>query len=171
MKGIRPSSPAIRVPFVPTIHQKLLILMRGLPGSGKSTLAQKLKGAHGIVLSTDDYFQRNKHYKFDAIALGEAHEWNQKRAKKALEKQISPVIIDNTNTQCWEMKPYALMGTRLGYHIKIMEPDNPWKWNVKELARYEALSPHLFQVTITLFTCLLVVFLIHPQTEPSWRWR
>lgn len=21
-----------------------------------------------------------------------------------------------------------------------MEPDNPWKWNVKELARYEELS-------------------------------
>ncbi|XP_015770271.1 PREDICTED: uncharacterized protein LOC107348725 isoform X1 [Acropora digitifera] len=135
VKGIRPASPAIRVPFVPTIHQKLLIMIRGLPGSGKSTLAQKLKGAHGIVLSTDDYFHRNKHYKFDGTALGEAHEWNQKRAKNALEKQISPVIIDNTNTQCWEMRPYALMGTRLGYHIKIMEPDNPWKWNVKELAR------------------------------------
>ncbi|XP_029182710.2 NEDD4-binding protein 2-like isoform X1 [Acropora millepora] len=135
VKGIRPASPAIRVPFVPTIHQKLLIMIRGLPGSGKSTLAQKLKGAHGIVLSTDDYFYRNKHYKFDATALGEAHEWNQRRAKKALEKQISPVIIDNTNTQCWEMRPYALMGTRLGYHIKIMEPDNSWKWNVKELAR------------------------------------
>ena len=30
-------------------------------------------------------------------------------AKSALEKLISPVIIDNTNTQCWEMKPYVAM--------------------------------------------------------------
>lgn len=30
-------------------------------------------------------------------------------AKSALEKHQSPVIIDNTNTQAWEMKPYVSM--------------------------------------------------------------
>ena len=30
-------------------------------------------------------------------------------AKSALEKLLSPVIIDNTNTQAWEMKPYVSM--------------------------------------------------------------
>ena len=30
-------------------------------------------------------------------------------AKSALEKHQSPVIIDNTNTQGWEMKPYVSM--------------------------------------------------------------
>lgn len=30
-------------------------------------------------------------------------------AKSALENNRSPVIIDNTNTQAWEMKPYVSM--------------------------------------------------------------
>ena len=30
-------------------------------------------------------------------------------ARKALEDQISPIIIDNTNSQTWEMKPYVSM--------------------------------------------------------------
>lgn len=138
VRQVRPASAAsvhTRIPFIPIIDQKLLILIRGLPGSGKSTLAKKLKGAQGITLSTDDYFYRNQRYEFDTAVLGEAHEWNQKRAKNALEKQISPVVIDNTNTQCWEMKPYVLMGKRLGYHIKFIEPETSWKWNVRELAR------------------------------------
>jgi len=67
--------------------------------------------------------------------LGEAHEWNQRRAKSALENNRSPVIIDNTNTQAWEMKPYVSMALKYGYHIKFVEPDTTWKWNVKELAR------------------------------------
>lgn len=135
--AVRPTgqTSAVRIPFFPTIHQKLLILIRGLPGSGKSTLAQKLKGAQGVVLSSDDYFYRNQRYKFDAMLLSEAHEWNQNRAKSALEKVVSPVIIDNTNTQAWEMKPYVSMALRHGYHIKFIEPDTTWRWNVRELAR------------------------------------
>ncbi|XP_078369356.1 NEDD4-binding protein 2-like isoform X2 [Oculina patagonica] len=125
----------VAIPFIPTIHQKLLILVRGLPGSGKSSLAQRLKGAHGVVFSTDDYFYRNQRYEFDVSLLGEAHGWNQQRAKSALEKLQSPVIIDNTNTQAWEMKPYVSMALKYGYQIKFVEPDTSWKWNVKELAR------------------------------------
>lgn len=34
-----------------------------------------------VVLSTDDYFTRSGEYQFDLSALGEAHEWNQKRGK------------------------------------------------------------------------------------------
>lgn len=30
-------------------------------------------------------------------------------AKEAFEKGISPIIIDNTNTQAWEMKPYVAL--------------------------------------------------------------
>ncbi|XP_027049324.1 NEDD4-binding protein 2-like isoform X4 [Pocillopora damicornis] len=125
----------VRGSMSPPTKQKVLILMRGLPGSGKTFLAQKLKGRDGVVLSTDDYFYRNQRYKFDASSLGEAHEWNQSRAKTAMESQQSPLIIDNTNTQSWEMKPYISMAVKYGYHIKIVEPNTPWKWDVKELVR------------------------------------
>jgi len=30
-------------------------------------------------------------------------------AREALQKRLSPVIIDNTNTAAWEMKPYVTM--------------------------------------------------------------
>lgn len=30
-------------------------------------------------------------------------------AKEAFEKSLTPIIIDNTNLQCWEMKPYVAL--------------------------------------------------------------
>lgn len=30
-------------------------------------------------------------------------------AKEAFERRISPIIIDNTNIQAWEMKPYVTL--------------------------------------------------------------
>lgn len=34
-------------------------------------------------------------------------------AKEAFEKGQTPIIIDNTNMQCWEMKPYVAMVSSL----------------------------------------------------------
>ncbi|KAL6083929.1 hypothetical protein STEG23_026590 [Scotinomys teguina] len=65
-----------------------------------------------LIFSTDDFFFREDGaYEFNPDFLEEAHEWNQKRAKKAMQSGISPIIIDNTNLHAWEMKPYALMGS------------------------------------------------------------
>lgn len=33
-------------------------------------------------------------------------------AAAAMEEKITPVIIDNTNTQAWEMKPYLKLVNR-----------------------------------------------------------
>ncbi|XP_020847025.1 NEDD4-binding protein 2 isoform X2 [Phascolarctos cinereus] len=114
-----------------------LVLLRGLPGSGKSFLARKLleENPNGIILSSDDYFSKNGQYQFDGNLLGEAHEWNRKRAKEALEKKVSPVIIDNTNLQAWEMKPYIILSQKYKYKIHFREPDTWWKFKPKELAR------------------------------------
>ncbi|XP_067892615.1 NEDD4-binding protein 2 isoform X2 [Heterodontus francisci] len=116
---------------------KVLILMRGLPGSGKSTLARMLvqQGPNGMIFSTDEYFCRNGHYQFDPSLIGEAHEWNQKRAKEAMEEGYSPVIIDNTNTQAWEMKPYIVMAFKHNYNVVFREPDTWWKFKPRELER------------------------------------
>ncbi|XP_010623427.1 NEDD4-binding protein 2 isoform X2 [Fukomys damarensis] len=115
----------------------VLVLLRGLPGSGKSFLARSLQedNPSGVILSTDDYFYINGQYQFDIKYLGEAHEWNHNRAKEAFEKKISPIIIDNTNLQAWEMKPYVALSQKHKYKVLFREPDTWWKFKPKELAR------------------------------------
>ncbi|XP_028657793.1 NEDD4-binding protein 2 [Erpetoichthys calabaricus] len=114
-----------------------LVILRGVPGSGKSTLARHIleQNPGGIILSTDDYFSSGGQYSFDGALLEEAHEWNHKRAKEAFKKDLSPIIIDNTNTQGWEMKPYVTLAIHYKYKIIFREPDTWWKHKPRELER------------------------------------
>ncbi|NWW45976.1 N4BP2 protein, partial [Pedionomus torquatus] len=116
---------------------QVLVLLRGVPGSGKSYLARTLleDNPGGIILSTDDYFCKNGQYHYDPDCLGEAHDWNRKRAKEAFEMRISPIIIDNTNIQAWEMKPYVTLAQQFKYKVMFREPDTWWKFKPKELER------------------------------------
>ncbi|XP_029302087.1 NEDD4-binding protein 2-like 2 [Cottoperca gobio] len=115
----------------------VLFLMRGLPGSGKSTMARELlsSGPSGLILSTDDYFAHREGYHYDAGLLGAAHEWNHNRAKDAMHDGRSPIIIDNTNAQAWEMKPYVKMALESGYKVDFCEPDTDWKFDPYELEK------------------------------------
>ncbi|XP_010182834.1 PREDICTED: NEDD4-binding protein 2-like 1 [Mesitornis unicolor] len=100
-------------------------------------LRRQLKRDHpsAVVLSTDDFFIDNGVYVFEPEFLEDAHKWNQKRARKAMKNGKSPVIIDNTNIQAWEMKPYVMMARENRYEVVFQEPDTPWKFNVRELTR------------------------------------
>ncbi|XP_065669233.1 NEDD4-binding protein 2 isoform X3 [Hydra vulgaris] len=120
--------------FVQDTQNFVLIIMRGLPGAGKSTKARQLRGANGVLYSTDDFFFINERYKYDSTQISDAHEWNQKRTKEGMKMKISPIIIDNTNMMAWEMKPYVAMALTHDYDIFIIEPDTPWAWNPSELA-------------------------------------
>ncbi|KAI9555738.1 hypothetical protein GHT06_018253 [Daphnia sinensis] len=116
-------------------QEKILIIMRGVPGSGKSYLAHQLKG-NGVVLSADDYFINYQgQYVFDRNLLGVAHESNQKRANEELQKGTNPVIIDNTNLEAWEMQPYVIMALRYNYSIELIEPETPWREDVRILSQ------------------------------------
>ncbi|KAL6115872.1 uncharacterized protein ACO6RY_00620 [Pungitius sinensis] len=115
----------------------VLILMRGLPGSGKSTLARERlsESPDGLILSTDDYFAFRDGYRYEPGLLGAAHEWNQNRAKAAMHDGRSPIIIDNTNVQAWEMKPYVKMALESGYKVDFSEPETSWKFDFYELEK------------------------------------
>lgn len=113
-------------------NQKTLIMMRGISGSGKSTKAQEL-GEGGVVFGADEFWGPN--YDFDRARIGEAHEWNQNRVREAIEAGISPIVVDNTNTQMWEMRPYVEAAVEHGYNVEFHEPDTPWKFDAEELVK------------------------------------
>lgn len=115
--------------------EKIMYIMRGLPGSGKSTLARELAGPNGVIYSTDDFFMENNEYKFDPKKIVENHRKNQARAKAACEAGISPIVIDNTNTQKWEARVYVQYAKENGYTVKFVEANSPWSKNVDELAK------------------------------------
>ncbi|XP_074848737.1 NEDD4-binding protein 2 isoform X2 [Carettochelys insculpta] len=150
---------------------QILVLLRGVPGSGKSFLARTLleDNPSGIVLSTDDYFYKNGQYQYDANCLGEAHEWNRKRAKEAFEKRISPIIIDNTNIQAWEMKPYVALSQKYKYKVMFREPDTWWKFKPKELERrnIHGISKERIKRMLERYERCLTVNLILNSTVPG----
>jgi NEDD4-binding protein 2 len=111
--------------------KKELIILRGVSGSGKSTLAKQLVG-NGIILSTDDYFMNNGMYDFDPTKLGVNHKKNQDRTEKSMIEEISPIIIDNTFSKEWKIKPYVQLADKYGYEVDIKELPIP---HIDELMR------------------------------------
>ncbi|GAB7220051.1 ATP-binding protein [Vibrio comitans] len=101
----------------------MLVLIRGLPGSGKSTLAKELKQTHDLVhLEADMYFtdENDQGYQFDASKLGAAHLWCQKQTQMHL-KQGHSVVVSNTFTQLWEIRPYQRLAKQCSVELAIYE--------------------------------------------------
>ncbi len=100
---------------------KELILLRGCPGSGKSTLAKSLGGKH---FEADMYFIRDGEYKFDVTKLKEAHEWCRSSIGGLMINEEPKLVVSNTFTQEWEMKPYYELAERYGYRVYSLIVEN-----------------------------------------------
>ena len=109
-----------------------LFLLRGLPGSGKTTLAESLGGTH---LEADMYFMEDDGYQFDVTRLKDAHQWCQNSVEEAmtwdenpeiefLSAGVSRIVVSNTFTQEWEMKPYYDLATKYGYKVYSLIVEN-----------------------------------------------
>ena len=105
---------------------KILYLLRGLPGSGKSSVAKSLMNAQTGHVEADMFFMDNKgNYKFDASKLKEAHEWCQKQADAYMSPYgFNTVIVSNTFTQEWEMKPYYELAEKYGFVVFSLVVEN-----------------------------------------------
>jgi len=133
----------LRIQKLVQSNVKVLVLMRGVPGAGKTYLAQVLVGMVTSnaqvqhIFSADDYFIMLGRgvYSYDPNQVSQAHNWNQKRVSEALRRATNPVIVDNTHTQAWEMRPYVTMGVQQGYMIEVVEPVTPWRMKEAELAK------------------------------------
>jgi predicted kinase len=98
---------------------KTLYIVRGLPGSGKSTFAKTLGGTH---FETDNFFMVDGEYKFDGSKIKEAHNWCQNSVNSAMILNNTAglnetIVVSNTFTQEWEMKPYFDMAETYGYKV------------------------------------------------------
>jgi len=129
----------------PHSYQRVLYIMRGVPGSGKSTLARRLFKQHveksGVfgnidripplsrthIISSDDFATAinedsgQEVYHFDFKRLKANHERNQTHCAVAMELGVTPLIIDNTNTTLWEMRPYVELALEHGYKIEFTD--------------------------------------------------
>lgn len=98
----------------------MLIMMQGASGSGKSTVAKELAIEHdAVIYSTDELFVENGVYTFNPKMLGINHNKNLDRTVEAL-KAGKSVIVDNTNTQCWECKPYVESALQYRHEVKFV---------------------------------------------------
>ena len=117
------------------------VIVRGLPGSGKSTLSRNITavvsllpiGAICTTCCTDDYFMHSGEYKFNGLQLTKAHDWNRSNFKRAIDNNYNLIVVDNTNTQFWEMAPYIEGAINNRYELHIAEPTTDWAFNVDEL--------------------------------------
>ena len=69
------------------------------------------------IFGSDEFFYVDGVYKFNPKMLGVYHKKNLDRTVEALQNGQS-VLVDNTNTQCWEAQPYVKAAVELG--IKVM---------------------------------------------------
>lgn len=102
----------------------MLIIMQGPSGSGKTTIAKKLaKKYDAVIYSTDDYFYNDDgDYNYNPKMFAAFHRKNQYRSIQALREGKS-VIVDNTNIQRWECKPYVEAAVDLQIDILFVRAD------------------------------------------------
>ena len=97
--------------MVPDGYRGIMYLMRGVPGSGKSHLGLRLAGGDTAkVFSTDQWFEMQPGgYKanWKMEKLFGAHKWNQNRVRAAMQKGITPVVVDNTNLKAKDARAYV----------------------------------------------------------------
>jgi predicted kinase len=106
---------------------KSLYLMRGISGSGKSTLAKSLSNPNTGHIEADMYFVDNEtgEYRFDPTKLKNAHNWCQDVVENWMgEFGYDSIIVSNTFTQEWEMKPYYELAEQYGYTVFSLIVEN-----------------------------------------------
>ncbi len=106
-----------------------LILLRGVPGSGKTTLGEAIlkspQATNNLVLSADDFFMDNNgNYNFDATKLKQAHNMCQQTCAEAMKNGSYKIVVANTFTQEWEMKPYFEMAEYFEYKVFSIVVEN-----------------------------------------------
>jgi predicted kinase len=105
---------------------KTLYIVRGVPGSGKSTFAKSIGGIH---IEADQFFMINGEYNFDITKIKLAHKYCQNQTEAWMKTDGAQVnnhkiVVSNTFTQEWEMKPYFELAEKYGYIVFTVIVEN-----------------------------------------------
>lgn len=100
---------------------KELFIIRGIPGSGKSTLAKSLGGKH---VEADMFPITNGNYIWKPERVKDAHKWCQTIVGGWMSDSEERIIVSNTFTQEWEMKPYLEWAEDFGYKVFTLIVEN-----------------------------------------------
>lgn len=107
---------------------KNLYLIRGVSGAGKSTFAKVL--ADSLLcphLEADMFFiDANGEYNFNQTLLKEAHNWCKNKTEVCME-DCDNIVVSNTFTQEWEMKPYFDLAEKYGFRVITLIVENRHK--------------------------------------------
>jgi len=101
--------------------KKILVILRGAPSAGKSSFAELLGKA---ICSADDWYTRKGVYNWDVRYLNEAHIWCERKCWRFMQKDVSPIIIANTNVTERIMRPYIDMAKEFGYIVYFVVLEN-----------------------------------------------
>ena len=75
------------------------------------------------------YFMKDGEYQFDVTLLKDAHQWCQNSVETVMKGwgnvlPASKVIVSNTFTQEWEMRPYFDLAKEHGYQVYSLICEN-----------------------------------------------
>lgn len=117
-----------------------LILIRGVSGAGKSTIGDLIAADDNStkVIATDDMMTIGGIYRFDAGKLPEYHaatvqkvelwmaeyDWKIGDTDYSWPDIINRIIVCNTFTQDWEMKPYFELAKEYDWRIHTIIVEN-----------------------------------------------
>ncbi len=131
-----------------------VFIMRGIPGSGKSTFVKNMIKGQKWVVSADDFFMVDGVYQFEPKSIGEAHQacwlkfynyiekiWKAARNLGEVVDQrfrdITTVVVDNTNIHTHEISPYVLPAEARGFAVTIItiqcDPARAFKRNIHQV--------------------------------------
>ncbi|TGK81556.1 ATP-binding protein [Leptospira noumeaensis] len=120
------NSEDLRINLTSIDQTKTLLTLRGIPGSGKTSLAKAISITNGApIFSIDSYFEDEAgNYHFDYQKNHLAYKECESKTKQALEQGIPFVIVDNTFTLDWELKPYIRLSEEYGYKLFVVTVEN-----------------------------------------------